>query len=324
MEQLLRDAYGIAGYPLEPVTGGRVNRLWRCGHWVVKLYNHQRVPLARAAQGLRLQHELAARGLPVPAPQPTRSGSLWTESPAGLVAVMPFIRGEHKCRGQLSQAEAAHLGRFIGRLHRMLREVQSVSGNPPAPPDPAAIAAQWAGLKRQAQCRPAPDEFDAAVVEMADYVAGAITQIPAVAWELQPGQICHRDLHLDNLLFDRGGHVAGLLDFDSAAPWWSGAELMMAWNLSICPDPTVRQLTPEGAAFFGAYRQVRRPDPQAWADLPHLYWYALVSVFWPAPLRYRDGAFVEPGWTEMLQLRLRAARWLQQHGEAMSHWLLSA
>lgn len=323
MERLLSEAYGIAGFPLEPMGGGRVNRLWRCGPWVVKLYSHQQVPVARAVQALRLQSELASRGIPAPQPARTRTGSLWAESPAGLVAVMPFMRGERRSRGRLTQAEAANLGRIIGRLHRALRSVQTGGLAAPTPPDPAALAARWAELKARAAARTAPDEFDEAVIRMADYVAGAVGEMDPVAWNLQPWQVCHRDLHLDNILFGGTGRIAALLDFDNASPWWSGADLMMAWNLSLCADPALRQLTPEGAAFFSAYRQIQRPAARAWADLPCLYWYALVSVTWPAPLRYRNGASAAPEWTEMLRLRLEAARWLQQNAEAMSRWLLA-
>lgn len=44
MDGFLWGNHGLASCRLEPLSGGRKNRLWRCGPWVVKLYDHGRGP----------------------------------------------------------------------------------------------------------------------------------------------------------------------------------------------------------------------------------------------------------------------------------------
>jgi hypothetical protein len=66
----LRGAFGVeAAAPPEPLAGGRVNRCWRWGPWLVKAYDPARVPPERMLQALRLQVWCAQAGLPVPAPR---------------------------------------------------------------------------------------------------------------------------------------------------------------------------------------------------------------------------------------------------------------
>lgn len=59
MDGFLRGNHGLASCRLEPLSGGRMNRLWRCGPWVVKLYDHGRVPRAHARAGEEMGDWLA-------------------------------------------------------------------------------------------------------------------------------------------------------------------------------------------------------------------------------------------------------------------------
>lgn len=318
VEALLRTQFGIEAEGLEPLGGGRVNRLWRYGQWVVKQYDHKVVPRERAEQVVRWQAEMAARGLPVPAPAVARSGALWAESEESMLVVMDFAAGERRTRGSLNAGEAANLGEALGRLHGALRTAGSAGMAPPGPPDLRAALQRWGELREQALARPQPDPFDRLVVAMADHLAEAIPGLPPLDWAAQPWQLCHGDLHLDNLLFDPAGQVAAILDFDNARPWWPGMELLMAWNLCLCADPGEPSLTPQAGAFFAAYRAAH---PIPLEGLPRLYWATLVANTWPASVRYRQGGPCKPDWVEILGLRLRAARWLHTHGQRMSNWM---
>ncbi len=321
MDDFLRENYGLASCRLEPLSGGRMNRLWRCGPWVVKLYDHGQVPRAHAERALRTQWLAAEHGLPVPAPLATRGGELWAEHSEGLVAVMPFVTGTRRERGRLNRAEAAALGEFIGRLHAVLREIRWDRMEAPHPPDPARTVADWAELKRLALAQPTQAEFDALVVEFADHVAATLARPVEPPWESVPWQLCHRDLHLDNVLFNESGRVAGLLDFDNLGPWWPGVELMMAWNLVFNADPGAPSLTPEAAEFFRAYRRKGTLPDAVWRGLPDAYRHVLLSLTWPVGQRFRAPESFRPEWVEMLSFRLGAARWLERTGKEMGDWL---
>ncbi|MGE5673407.1 MAG: phosphotransferase, partial [Mycobacterium leprae] len=319
-QAFLKTEFGLDTPGLEPLTGGRVNRLWRCGDWVVKVYDHRHVPRERAERAVQLQTVAATEGLPAPQPLATRSGSLWAESAEGMVVVMPFIRGHRRARGTLNATEATSLGGLLGRLHHALRHLPGEAA--PTPPSPAAILTRWECLKAQARSVERPTAFDQVVCDTAEYVAASIMRMTPVDWTAQPWQMCHGDLHIDNILFDDRGAVVGLLDFDNAAPSWPGVEVMMAWNLCLGADPGEPDLSPEAALFFNAYRQANRSAGDLRAAL-RAYWFTLVSNTWPSAIRYREGT-VKAEWTEILSLRYRAARWIEANLERTSTWLESS
>lgn len=322
MQTVLAEHYGLHCPDLIPLAGGKTNRLWRCGHWVVKRSEPGRVDRQQAERALRLQAGLAAAGLPVPEPRSAASGNLWVDLPEGLLAVMEHRLGERRRRGELTAVEAANMGRTIARLHRALVALAPAEAPRPAPADPTEVVARWRALKAQAEALRHPGPFDAAVIQFADYVAEVLSGQAAPAWGALPWHTCHMDLHLDNLLFDTSGSVSAILDFDNAAPWWPGHELMMAWNLSVPADPGRPPLNEAGKAFFAAYALEAGWSGEDLAQLPSLYWHGLMANTWPAPQRYRSpDQPVHPDWVEILTLRYRMAMWLGENREAMAVWL---
>lgn len=321
MIECMRTEFGLKGDNLEPLSGGRVNRLWKCADWVVKVYDHRQVPRERAERAVELQDRAAALGLPVPAPLRTRNGSLWAESDDGMVVVMRFLRGHRRVRGQLSGREAASLGSVLGKLHEMLRNVPLDQGARPSPPSPNTAARRWEQLMNQALSVETPTDFDKTVMEAADYASASLSHMRLVDWPEQPWQMCHGDLHLDNVLFDGEGQVVGILDFDNAAPSWAGVELMMAWNLCLCSDPGKPGPTPEAALFFAEYGKTNRFAGDLVASL-RAYWYTLVTNTWPAAIRYREGT-VKSDWAEIFSMRYRAARSLEENLATFAEWFES-
>ncbi len=319
-QNLLRKEYGLHVERLEPLSGGRVNHLLRAGDWVVKRYDHQRVPRERAERATEIQAMMAASGLPVPSPLRTRAGALWAESEGGMVVVMPFSSGSRRTRGTLTLTEASSLGFLVGTLHERLRQIPVGEMAEPSLPAYGAIQSRWDHLKSQALGVGVQTEFDRIVVETADYVSSALTRIEPVDWEHQPFQLCHGDLHLDNILFGDDDRITGLLDFDNAAPGWAPLELLTAWNLCFCPDPGELIVTPEAVEFVRAYRKASGFAGDLTPAL-HAYYYRLISNTWPAAIRYQEGV-VEAGWTEILSLRYRAARSLEQNMAKLTSHLL--
>lgn len=326
LEDILRTEYGLEASDLVPLLGGRVNQLWTYGPWVVKVYNESMVPSARAQAVAILQSELAARGIPAPAPIRTRSGTPWVSSAEGTVVVMPLMPGHRRSRGALRIAEAASFGQALGQLHKELLTVQSgvtvlSAETARAVPLPEAVCGRWADTKKQAESIETPTEFDALVVKIADYAVDALGRGAMEAdWSRQPWQLCHGDMHLDNVLFSQAGDVTGVVDFDNSRMGFIGNEVMMAWNLCLCRDPGTPVLGAEAATFFSSYLESSGLAAGVVEEFPALYWHSLVSNTWPAGLRYK-GRPVKRDWIEILELRLRAAKWLDTNRDHMAKWL---
>lgn len=176
-------------------------------------------------------------------------------------------------------------------------------------------------LRHQALSVETPTDFDKLVVEVAEYGSASLSPMPKVDWDAQPWQMCHGDLHVDNVLFDKEGRVVGLLDFDNAAPSWAGVELMMVWNLCFCPDPGEPSLTPEAALFFTEYKKANRFSGDFVTTL-RAYWYTLVTNTWPAGIRYREGT-IKAEWAAILSMRYRAAQWLEENQATLNEWFQS-
>jgi homoserine kinase type II len=83
------------------------------GQWVLTLF--ERLPADQLPYYLRLMQHLAARGIPVPAPQPGPDGSL-VHSVAGKPAsVVTRLPGSHRLRPGADQC--AQVGRMLARMH---------------------------------------------------------------------------------------------------------------------------------------------------------------------------------------------------------------
>lgn len=93
LQEILLNEFGLAAGDLTLLLGGRVNRLWRLGSWVIKVYDQSQIPLDRVERVIMLQSELAGAGLPVPAPMRTLTGRLWAESPQLALACQQHVAG---------------------------------------------------------------------------------------------------------------------------------------------------------------------------------------------------------------------------------------
>jgi Ser/Thr protein kinase RdoA (MazF antagonist) len=160
------------------------------------------------------------------------------------------------------------------------------------------------------------------VVQCADYILKKLPDrflAQKLDWGRQPWQLLHRDVQLDNVLFDESGNVQAIFDYDNAGLGFRGIELMSVWDLCVCSDPGEPQVDEGSLGFFRAY-QAAYPLPEPlWPDLVRAYWLWLAADPWPVQARFAkaDGA-VEVRWMELLALRLRALRWLGRFEEKLN------
>ena len=210
------------------------------GRFVLTLY--ERLPAEELPFYLNLMAHLAHAGVQAPAPQPDRSGALWSflnGKPAGLVARLDGVPVE-----QPRVAHCAAAGEALARMHVAVGNYRGRLSNRRGP-------AWW----RQAARAVRPflaDEQNALLASEIKFQAGfARTKLPRGA--------IHGDLFCDNVLFD-GERVAGIIDFGFAATD------ALAYDLAIAVNDwsTVSAGTDAGAldqarsdAMVAAYEAVR-------------------------------------------------------------------
>jgi Ser/Thr protein kinase RdoA (MazF antagonist) len=98
--------------------------------------------------------------------------------------------------------------------------------------------------------------FDAAYL---DRFATTIVSAAAAVADHACAVVCHRDLHLDNVIAREDGSLLALLDFDMAEGWDAPVDLVRL-RLHVFPEHPAAE-----AAFIAGYREVR-VDDQAWDE----------------------------------------------------------
>ncbi len=205
------------------------------GRFVLTLF--ESIPPADLDFYLRLQEQLAARGLPCPRPQRDATGRRWRilhGKPAALLSCLPG-----RTLVAPSPAQCGALGATLARLHLAAADF------PDAPQNPCGLAwceaqanALWAFLP--------PDDAHLLADELAFQCAQARGELP--------GGVIHADLFRDNVLWDANGQLAGLLDF-----YFAGVDCWL-YDLAVvvndwCPDAA------HFAALCGGYVGVRPLSP---------------------------------------------------------------
>jgi homoserine kinase type II len=219
---LTRYALGTV-HGFEPIAAGIENTNYFLtaakGRYVLTLY--ERLPPEELPFYLNLMAHLARAGVMAPAPEPDRTGALWSflnGKPAGLVA-----RLEGAPVAQPNAAHCAAVGTALAELHLAARQYRGRLTNRRGP-----------GWWRQAARSVRPlltAEQIALVASELKYQGGfAKTKLPRGA--------IHGDLFCDNVLFV-DGRVTGIIDFGFAATDALAYDLAITVNdWCVAPDGT--------------------------------------------------------------------------------------
>ncbi|HEV2978317.1 MAG TPA: homoserine kinase [Casimicrobiaceae bacterium] len=240
---LTRYALGTV-YAFEPIAAGIENSNFFLtatkGRYVLTLY--ERLPSEELPFYLNLMAHLARSGVMAPAPEPDRTGALWSflnGKPAGLVARLEGAPVERP--GAL---HCAAVGAALGKLHLAAKQYRGRLTNRRGP-----------GWWRQAARAVRPlltAEQNALVASELKYQAGfAKTKLPRGA--------IHGDLFCDNVLFV-DGRVSGIIDFGFAATDALAYDLAITVNDWCVPRDAqpVATLDDESVrALIGSYAAVR-------------------------------------------------------------------
>jgi len=233
--------YAVGGLAeLQPISAGIENTNYFVttgkGRYVLTLY--ERLPAEDLPFYLNLMAHLARAGVEVPAPEPDRTGALFSllnGKPAGLIA---RVEGRPVERPDAPHCSAA--GAALARLHVASQSYRGRLTNRRGP-----------GWWRQAAraVRPFLDAAQDALLQAEIEFQSGFGKA-----KLPKGAI-HGDLFCDNVLFD-GDRVAGIIDFGFAATDFLAYDLAIAVN-DWC-DAGDGTLSPECLkAFVGGYHAAR-------------------------------------------------------------------
>lgn len=190
-----------AVHAFEPITAGIENTNYFLttdkGRYVLTLY--ERLPAEELPFYLNLMAHLARAGVMAPAPEPDRTGALWSflnGKPAGLVARLEGAPVEHP-----DAAHCSAVGRALAELHVAAKQYRGRLTNRRGP-----------GWWRQAARAVRPQLS----TEQNELVAGELKYQAGFAKTKLPRAAIHGDLFCDNVLFV-GSRVSGIIDFGFAA-----------------------------------------------------------------------------------------------------------
>ena len=215
------------------------------GQWVLTLF--ERLPAEQLPYYLQLMQHLAARGIPVPAPQAGADGSLVHHvagKPASMVTRLP---GSHRLRPDANHA--AQVGRMLGRMH-------GAGANFGMEQPHLRGLAWWSETVPVVLPHLAPEQATLLTQELAfqQYLAGT----PA-GLALPRGPI-HADLFRDNVMFDDTAGpdtLCGFFDF-----YFAGTDTLL-FDVAVClndwcADAHTGALEEDRAhAFVSAYHAER-------------------------------------------------------------------
>jgi len=248
--------YSIGGLiELAPIAAGIENTNYfvttEKGRYVLTLY--ERLPATELPFYLNLMAHLARAGVEVPAPEPDRTGALFSllnGKPAGLVA-----RVEGASLRQPDEPHCAAVGDALARLHVASQSYRPRLTNRRGP-------AWWRQMARVVQPFLTPEQKELLAAEIRFQTGFGKGRMPKGA--------IHGDLFCNNVLFV-GNRVSGIIDFGFAATDFFAYDLAITVNDWCLAGPGDARLDDDRvAALTRAYGRVRplTDDERAqWAAL---------------------------------------------------------
>ncbi len=218
------------------------------GRYVLTLF--ERLSFEQLPFYLHLMKHLAARGIPVPAPQADRSGEILHRLQGRPAAVVNRLRGSHHLAPDL--AHTASVGRMVARMHLAAADFDGVQPN-------------LRGLGWWLATAPlvAP-HLSAAQRELLEHELVFQQQVAGSAlYATLPRGPIHGDLFRDNVMFDEsyataeGDSLSGVFDF-----YFAGVDCYV-YDIAVCLNdwcvdlPSGRLVDERAEALLDAYDAVR-------------------------------------------------------------------
>lgn len=251
------------------------------GDYVLTLF--ERLSAEQLPFYLKLMHHLAARGIPVPAPQANPQGEILHTLKGKPAAVVTRLAGRNQLAPQA--ADCAQVGAMLARMH--------LAGQDYPLQQPNLRGLAW-WVETIPVVRPHLNAAQAELIESELRFQVELAASPA--YQALPRGPIHADLFRDNVMFD-GPRLSGFFDFYFAGCDTFGFDIAVCLN-DWCIDLATGALDLERAqAFVAAYDAERRLTDDELALLPALLRAAALR-FWTSRLwdfhLPRDAAMLQP------------------------------
>jgi len=242
---------------LAPIASGIENTNYfvttEKGRFVLTLY--ERLPAEELPFYLNLMAHLARAGVECPAPEPDRTGALFSMLNGKPASLVSRVDGEPMLRPDA--VHCAAVGAALGRLHRASVSYRPRLTNRRGP-------SWWRQAARAV--RPFLE------AEQNQLLAAELKFLTGFGKVRMPRGAIHGDLFCDNVLFE-GERVSGIIDFGFAATDFLAYDLAITVNDWCIVDagPDAGALVPELVdALTGAYQGVRELTADERAQWPAL------------------------------------------------------
>ena len=251
------------------------------GNYVLTLF--ERLSFEQLPFYLNLMHHLAAKGIPVPAPQANGQGALLHTLKGKPTAVVTRLKGRSQLAPQAAECE--QVGAMLARMHTAGQDYPEHQPN-------------LRGLTWWINTIPVVTPYlDATQKNLIETELAFQKELAAsTSYQGLPKGPIHADLFRDNVMFD-GPQLSGFFDFYFAGCDTFGFDIAVCLN-DWCIDLATGQLDPVRAqAFVAAYDAERRLSDDEITLLPALLRSAALR-FWTSRLwdfyLPRDAAMLQP------------------------------
>jgi Ser/Thr protein kinase RdoA (MazF antagonist) len=176
------------------------------GKFVLRVYQHH------IRQRIETEHRVVAwvaeKGIPAVVPIRTRDGKDFVEDKGQFVTLLPFVSGKQISRDQLQTADIDVMGRFLGRLHRVLQafptEDMSRVWIKIEPTGTLAGIDRLEGVVRAIEKPQLTDEYALTrLISRRDWLQGRMSEDATGFFKLS-FQAVHGDYQETNLFFENG------------------------------------------------------------------------------------------------------------------------
>ncbi|MBC8161565.1 MAG: phosphotransferase, partial [Roseiflexaceae bacterium] len=251
-------------HAITPIPVGALNRSFvidaASGRYVLRGYRYtERSPIEHEHDLIAFAHQ---RGVPTLMPVALPSGETLAVCDGLFYALFPFASGEQRVRGMLGAADAAAMGRCVGKIHQALRDFPHDRARQlKLQVSNAATTAMMDCIQQAINIHATGGDDEANTIEIMQGMRAYIERTPPPDQSIDtlPHQMLHGDYHERNIFFDQG-EVSAVIDWEQAlfAPrgWELLRTLVFVWDLALA----------ESVAFLEAYQQVY-PLPLTELDL---------------------------------------------------------
>ncbi|MBC5638480.1 phosphotransferase [Ornithinibacillus sp. BX22] len=204
-------------FQAEPIKRGWLNLKWKVytdqGEFLLKQYNKDRLKkysIPQLKQIFTQQNRLHHLGFPCPEIVSNQGEVFFQSSSGEQFIMMEFFAGQLASPGKLTDEQMYYLGFYTGKMHSLLNDGSLPTKAKPVflPPTKEERITYWNKVYEEID-----QAKNLALLPIIEKQLKLTEAFPLDQLQLDYIGWCHRDLWVDNLLF-QNSHLSAILDFD--------------------------------------------------------------------------------------------------------------